>query len=122
MGFSGQQNWSGLPFPSPENLPHPGIEPRSPVLQAGSLPSELQGSPRTKKALWAVRRASQRRQLLWALNNEESVKRNTDTSYIVFFILPTRRLPCPREKKLIKIMICHNALILGVKKFHPQNM
>ena len=39
-----QEHWIGLPFPSPEDLPNPGIEPRSPVLQAGSLLSELQGS------------------------------------------------------------------------------
>ena len=32
MGFSRQEYWSGLPFPSPGNLPHPGIEPRSPAL------------------------------------------------------------------------------------------
>ena len=43
MGFSRQEYWSGLPFPSPEDLPDPGIEPRSPALQADSLPSELQG-------------------------------------------------------------------------------
>ena len=33
MGFSGQEYWSGLPFPSPGDLPDPGIEPRSPILQ-----------------------------------------------------------------------------------------
>jgi len=32
MGFSRQEHWSGLPFPSPEALPDPGIEPRSPAL------------------------------------------------------------------------------------------
>ena len=42
-GFSRQEYWSELPFPSPEDLPDPGIEPRSPSLQADSLPSELQG-------------------------------------------------------------------------------
>ena len=41
MGFSRQKYWSGLPFPSPGNLPNPGIKPRSPALQADSLPSEL---------------------------------------------------------------------------------
>ena len=41
MGFSRQEYWSGLPFPSPENLSDPGIEPRSPALQADSLPPEL---------------------------------------------------------------------------------
>ena len=40
MGFSGQRYWSGLPFPSPEDLADPGIETRSPALQADALPSE----------------------------------------------------------------------------------
>ena len=40
MGFSRQEYWSGWPFPSPGDLPHPGIKPRSPALQADSLPSE----------------------------------------------------------------------------------
>ena len=40
MGFSRQEYWSGLLFPSPGNLPNPGIEPRSLALQADSLPSE----------------------------------------------------------------------------------
>ena len=39
MGFSRQAYWSGLPFPSPGDLPDPGIEPRSPALQADSLPT-----------------------------------------------------------------------------------
>ena len=41
MGFSRQEYWSELPFPSPGNLPNPGIEPRSPALQADSLLTEL---------------------------------------------------------------------------------
>ena len=45
MGFSRQEYWSGLPFPSPGDLPDPGIEPRSPALQADTLPSELPGKP-----------------------------------------------------------------------------
>ena len=40
MGFSRQEYWSGLPFPSPGDLPDPGIKPGSPTLQAESLPSE----------------------------------------------------------------------------------
>ena len=47
MGFSGQEYWSGLPFPPPGDLPHPGIEPVSPVspaLQADSLPGEPSGN------------------------------------------------------------------------------
>ena len=45
MQFARQEYWSGLPFPSPGNLPNPGIEPRSPELQADSLPSEPPGKP-----------------------------------------------------------------------------
>ena len=40
-----QEYWSGLPFPSPGDLPNPGIETRSPALQADSLPSEPPGKP-----------------------------------------------------------------------------
>ena len=40
-----QEYWSGVPFPSPGDFPDPGVEPRSPVLQAGDLPTELRGKP-----------------------------------------------------------------------------
>ena len=43
MGFSRQEYWSGLPFPSPRDLPDPGIEPRSPALRADALTSEPPG-------------------------------------------------------------------------------
>ena len=64
MGFSRQGYWSGFPFPSSGDLPDPGIEPRSPVLQEDALPSEPPGKP-IKKAecqridafeLWCWRR------------------------------------------------------------------
>ena len=45
MGFSRQEYWSGLPFPSPGDLPDPGIEPGSPALQADALTSEPPGKP-----------------------------------------------------------------------------
>ena len=41
MGFSRQEYWSGLPFPSPGDLLDSGIEPGSPAFQADSLPTEL---------------------------------------------------------------------------------
>ena len=43
MGFSRQEYWSELPFASPGDLPNLAIEPRSPALQADSLPTELRG-------------------------------------------------------------------------------
>ena len=45
LGFSRQECWSGLPFPSPGHLPDPGIKPRSPILRADALPSEPPGKP-----------------------------------------------------------------------------
>ena len=50
MGFSRQEYWSGLPFPSPGDLPDPGIKsasPADPALQADFLPLSHQGSPGT---------------------------------------------------------------------------
>ena len=43
--FSRQEYWSGLPFPSPGDLPKPGMEPRSPALRADASPSEPPGNP-----------------------------------------------------------------------------
>ena len=50
MGLSRHGDWSGLPFPSPGDLPDPGIEARSSSLQADSLPAELRGKP------WALKK------------------------------------------------------------------
>ena len=46
MEFSRPEYWSGWPFPSPGDLPNPGIEPRSPALHTDSLPVEPQGKPK----------------------------------------------------------------------------
>ena len=45
MGFSRQESWSGLLFPSPGDLPDPGIEPGSPALEADALTTEPPGKP-----------------------------------------------------------------------------
>ena len=77
MGFSRQEYWSALPFPSPGDLPNPRIKPRSPALQADSLPSELPGKPgcvpwrqpkKRKKGREGIRREqwdSQGREMNW---------------------------------------------------------
>ena len=49
MGFPRQEYWSGFPFPSPGDLPDPGIKLRSPVLQEDSLPSEPPRKPSEEK-------------------------------------------------------------------------
>ena len=46
MGFSRQEYWNGLPFPSPGDLPDPGIKPQSPALEADALTSEPPGKPK----------------------------------------------------------------------------
>ena len=55
MGFSRQEYWSGLPFPSPGDLPDPGIEHVSPTLQADSLPSKPPGKPTYKKTFLSIK-------------------------------------------------------------------
>ena len=45
VGFFRQEYWSGLPFPSPGDLPNPGIEPGAPKLEADALTSEPPGKP-----------------------------------------------------------------------------
>ena len=65
MEFSGQKYWSGLPFPSPGDLPDPGVKPRSPTVQADSLPTEPPGKPKyigvilTQKLTWGLLHCSQ---------------------------------------------------------------
>ena len=51
LGFSRQEYWSGLPFPSPGNLLYPAIKPGSPAVQADSLLTKLQGSPNSYSVL-----------------------------------------------------------------------
>ena len=50
MEFSRPEYWSGQPFPSPGDLPNPGIKPRPPSLQVNSLPAKPKGSPEISKA------------------------------------------------------------------------
>ena len=73
MEFSSQEYHSGLPFPSPGDLPNPGIKPGSPALQAGSLPSEPPGTPQIMiKYLLDYQKQSNcvksitNRQMIWA--------------------------------------------------------
>ena len=54
MGFSRQQYWSGLPFPSPGDLPDPGIEPGSPALQTDCVLSEPPGKPHSRERILAI--------------------------------------------------------------------
>ena len=69
MGFSRLEYWSGLPFPSPEDLPDPGIELTSPTLWADSLPSEPSGKPPSLPPITCTQSFIQE----YLLNNSESM-------------------------------------------------
>ena len=81
MEFSRPEYWSRKPFPSPGDLPNPGIESRSPELQADSLPAEPQGKPKntgwvagifpTQESNWGLLHC---RQILYQLSYQGSPK------------------------------------------------
>ena len=87
MEFSRTEYWSGLPFPSPGDLPNPGIKPRSPALQADSLPAESQGKPKNTgvgshslpQGIFPTQGSNpglpQRRQILYQLSHQGSLMR-----------------------------------------------
>ena len=64
MGFSRQEYWSGLLFPSPGDLPDPGIETRSPAFQADALTSEPPGKPKCKTRYYKTPRGKHRQNTL----------------------------------------------------------
>ena len=76
MGFSRQEYWSGLPCPPPEDLPNPGIKPRSPALQEDALPSELPGKyiilleeAKFKNSSWpAIKKEVDRRDIICSVD------------------------------------------------------
>ena len=86
MGFSRQEYWSGLLFPSPGDLPNPGIELWSPALQADSLPSEPPGKPPKKVEhrrinvfeLWCWRRLLK---VPWTARSNQSILRDINPEY-----------------------------------------
>ena len=91
MGFSRQECWSGLPFPSAGDLPDPGIEPRFPALQADALPSEPPGKPPINPHLrWGSRGSGAEREPLTILWFEGMSDRDGD--------VPTMPHLVPRKK------------------------
>ena len=72
MGFPRQEYWSGVPLPSLEVLPNPRIEPRSPALQADSLPSEPLGKPQ------AIVKGWHKSEVIWILGGNVFRWQNKD--------------------------------------------
>ena len=82
MEFSRPEYWSGQPFPSPGDLPNPGIKPKSPSLQADSLPAYPQGKPKNTgvDSLFLLQ---------WIFLTQESNWGLLHCRQIFFFFLPT---------------------------------
>ena len=100
MGFSRQGYWSGLLFPSPRDLPDPGIEPRFPALQADALPSEPREAPRednktsvtVKDSIWLNRICSSvspysSKQLFCHQRSCLTIKRKSRVTIIIIIIV-----------------------------------
>ena len=91
MGFPRQDHWSGLPFPSPGDLPGPGIRPRSPALMADSLPTELEG--RSLVVQWVKNPPANQDTWVWSLGPEGPLekKKATLSSILAWEILWTEK-------------------------------
>ena len=114
MAFSRQEYWSGLPFPSPEDLSDPGIKPRSPALQADSLLSELQGRSMTNLDRKLKNRYyftdnglyiqsygfSSSHVWMWELDHKES----WGLKNWCFWTVVLKKLKCPLDNKEIKLV------------------
>ena len=93
MGFSRQEYWSRVPFPSPGDLPSPGIEPSSPALQVESLLSVPPGKPRkqaqnhNKLAGWKVRMLRKQRCGVAWRQETGCIRSNSDSEY--YLLIPT---------------------------------
>ena len=106
MGFSRQEYWSGLPFPSPGDLPNPGIELRSPTLQADALTSEPPGKPKQYQdgATW-----NGALQLIFCGKCDASWKKKI-TLKILYHLSPAEKIGIlvkVSEKSHSKTLACH---------------
>ena len=83
MRFSRQEYWSGLPFPSPGDLPNPGIEPGCPALQADALPSESPRKPNEEKP------------------DEENQRKKNQTQKAMYYMISFQLSICPLWTNLL---------------------
>ena len=113
MEFSRQEYWSRLSFPSPGNLPDPGIEPRSPALRADSLPSEPPGKP-IISACWHSGGADGTAHWKWtSIRQSRCGPGNWSSHQCGFFIPSARPFPvCPQLLLLIILSPHHYLCIL----------
>ena len=115
MEFSRPEYWSGQPFPSPGDLPNPGIEPRSPTLQADSLPAESPGKPKNTgvgilsllQQIFPTQESNQDllhcRQILYQLSYKGSFKNHENQKFVKGSVTSS---PSPSDR-------CHLSKSLG---------
>ena len=129
MEFSRPEYWSGWPFPSPEDLPNPGIKPRSPTLQADSWPGEPQGKPKKTEAgslsllqwMFLTQELNQGlthwRWILYPLSYQGSQDQSVSQSLIHICIFPPFRASFPfRPPQCIEqSSLCHTAACLAAQ-------
>ena len=97
MGFARQEYCSGLPFPTPGDVPDPRTEPRSPALQAESSPTELQGKSPHSRACAETREATAMKSLHTATRESPRAATNTQHSQNKTYIHTYIRWPKSSE-------------------------
>ena len=104
MGFSRQKYWSGLPFHPPRDLPNPGIKPRSPALQADSLPPEPPGK--------LSENYHQHYRKCALLMEEGFMKSDVWTSFSSWFISHCKpHFPAKLRVEVTDINLCHEGVL-----------
>ena len=98
MGFSRQEYWSGVPCPSPGDLPNPGIEPRFPALQADALPSEPPGKSKRDINKAKQEEENVKQELRRNIGYEEQVKQQNKGEGEKIVMKRTRLRNFPRSK------------------------
>ena len=93
-GFSRQEYWSGLPYPSPGNLPDPGIKPESPALQVDSLPLAPPGKPSSQDIL-------QR----WSSHSDLFIELHHLNGWLLLFVLLKHHFPHSPNRLISKVEI-----------------
>ena len=86
MKFSRPEYWSGQPFPSPGDLPNPGIKPRYPALQVDSLTAEPQGKPKNTgvDSLFFLQRIFLTQESNWGILHCRQIQKLGENQYLLF--------------------------------------
>ena len=96
MGFSRQEYWSGLPFPSPEDLPNPGIEPGLPHCRQTLYCLSQQGSPNESRAGLKEAREKEQWEVMWSSERTEEMSKR---KILITTSHDAKRLGCVKTQK-----------------------